>query len=152
MPTDRLVIAADHAGYELKSRLIELLTSWGHQVTDLGTQGPQSVDYPDYAARLVKRILQEKGSKGILICGSGIGMCMSANRFKGIRAALCTSAYMATMARAHNNANVLCLGSRVISIGDAESILDVFLKTEFEAGRHAIRIKQIESILEQENP
>ncbi len=149
MSANSVALASDHAAFELKNQLIERLQAWGYTTTDLGTNSTQSVDYPLYAGRLTRYILQHKASKGILLCGTGIGMSICANRFPGIRAALCTSAYMAAMARAHNDANVLCLGSRVIGEGEAENILDTFLKTKFLAGRHARRLEGIDMILEQ---
>jgi ribose 5-phosphate isomerase B len=137
-------VAADHGGYQLKSHLAGLLETWGWKVADLGTDGPDSVDYPEFGARLARGVADGKYCLGVLVCGTGLGMSMTANRHRGVRAALCTSAYMARMARAHNDANVLCLGERVIGLGQAEDILKAFLDGEFEGGRHARRIQAIE--------
>jgi ribose 5-phosphate isomerase B len=137
-------VAADHGGYRLKSHLLGLLEKWGFKTEDLGTNSPDSVDYPEFGARLARGVAGGEYCLGILVCGTGIGMSMTANRYRGVRAALCTSAYMARMARAHNDANVLCLGERVIGTGQAEDILKTFLDGEFEGGRHARRIQAIE--------
>jgi ribose 5-phosphate isomerase B len=139
-----VVIASDHGGYRLKTHLIGLLQGWGYAFDDLGTSGTESVDYPDYAIDLAKRVLVSNEHLGVLICGTGIGMSMTANRFPGVRAAVCTSAYMARMARAHNDANVLCLGERVVGFGEAEDILRTFLESSFDGGRHAARVAKIE--------
>jgi ribose 5-phosphate isomerase B len=137
-------IAADHGGYLLKDHLKGLLEKWGFTIEDLGTNGPDSVDYPEFGARLAQGVAAGKYSVGVLVCGTGLGMSMTANRYRGVRAALCTSAYMARMARGHNDANVLCLGERVIGLGQAEDILKTFIEGEFEGGRHARRIQAIE--------
>jgi ribose 5-phosphate isomerase B len=137
-------LASDHGGYQLKAHLLGLLSKWGWKTKDLGTSGPDSVDYPEFGARLARGVAAGKYCVGILVCGTGIGMSMTANRYRGVRAALCTSAYMARMARAHNDANVLCLGERVIGFGQAEDILRTFLEGEFEGGRHSRRIQAIE--------
>ena len=139
-----VVVASDHGGYRLKTHVVGLLHGWGYSVLDLGTSGLESVDYPDYAAALVQRVLASSERIGVLICGTGIGMAITANRFPGVRAAVCTSAYMARMARAHNDANVLCLGERVLGFGEAEDILKTFLESSFESGRHATRLTKIE--------
>jgi len=139
-----VAVASDHGGYLLKSHLKEVLSKLGFTVEDLGTNGPDSVDYPRFAAGLAKGVAAGKYCLGVLVCGTGLGMSMTANRYRGVRAALCTSAYMARMARAHNDANVLCLGERVIGLGQAEDILKTFLDGEFEGGRHTRRIQAIE--------
>ncbi len=141
-------IATDHAGVDLKNYTAELLRARGHDVVDLGPHSSDRVDYPDYAALLCEKVVAKCDTHGILICGSGIGMSMAANAFKGIRAALCHDAYTATMARAHNDANVLCFGERVVGYGVAESMIDAWLDTEFESGRHANRVLKIESLKE----
>lgn len=140
-----VIFGADHAGLPLKQALIAQLKRRGISCEDQGTDSPESTDYPTFAARTCRMVL-ETGSFGVLICGTGLGMSMTANRFGHIRAALCSNEYMARMARAHNNANVLCLGSRVIGEDLALSILDVFLKTEFEGGRHQRRIDMIDAV------
>jgi len=140
-----LYIGSDHAGYDLKENLKKHLTAKGVKFVDLGTFSGDAVDYPDIAREVCEKVIEEKDSLGILICGTGIGMMMSANKYKGIRAAVCTHEMMAKMARAHNNANVLCLGSRVIGAELAKHILDVFLATEYEGEeRHERRIKKME--------
>ena len=136
-------IASDHAGFHLKGLVFELLEQMGHQVMDLGPSSIERVDYPDFAHIVCQKVLENTGSFGVLICGSGIGMSIAANRHRGIRAALCTEPYSAAMSRAHNDANVLCLGARVIGIGMVESILKSFCDGAFEGGRHACRIRKL---------
>ncbi|EFL49744.1 sugar-phosphate isomerase, RpiB/LacA/LacB family [Solidesulfovibrio fructosivorans JJ]] len=138
-------IGSDHAGVSLKAAMVEHLRAAGHDVTDLGPADAKSVDYPDYAKAVCAKVLDTPGCAGILICGTGIGMSMAANRMPGIRAALCVNEYLARMTRLHNDANVLCLGERVIGTGLAASIVDVFLATDFEGGRHQRRVDLIES-------
>ena len=142
----KFYVATDHAGIDLKDITVEMLRSKGHEVEDLGPYSKDRVDYPDYAVKVCESVLADETAHGILICGSGIGMSMSANRFHGIRAALCHDAYTATMARAHNNANVLCFGERVVGVGVAESILDSWIAGSFEGGRHSGRVEKIEAI------
>jgi len=142
----KFYVATDHAGIDLKDITVEMLRSKGHEVEDLGPYSKDRVDYPDYAVKVSEAVLADEAAHGILICGSGIGMSMSANRFHGIRAALCHDAYTATMARAHNNANVLCFGERVVGVGVAESIIDAWIAGSFEGGRHAGRVEKIEAI------
>ena len=138
-------IATDHAGIEFKAFIKSLLEDRGIEVVDLGPNSTDRVDYPDYAKKLCHEVLNNENSKGILICGTGIGMSLAANKVKGIRAALCHDAYTAGMARAHNDANVLVLGARVLGYGTAESIIDAWLEGKFEGGRHAQRIEKLES-------
>jgi ribose 5-phosphate isomerase B len=142
----KFYVATDHAGIDLKDLTVEILRAKGHEVIDIGPFSKERVDYPDFAVQVCKSVLKDEGSHGILICGSGIGMSMSANRFHGIRAALCHDAYTATMARAHNDANVLCYGERVVGAGVAESIVDAWIAGSFEGGRHAGRVEKIEAI------
>lgn len=139
-----IAIASDHAGVTLKSRLIEVLEKTGRQVRDLGPASEESVDYPDFAHRLADEVVRGTAEVGILICGTGIGMSMAANRHPGVRAALCHDAFTAEMARRHNNANVLCLGARVLGTGVAEQVVQVFLNHRFEGGRHERRVGKIE--------
>lgn len=142
----KFYIATDHAGFDLKNYTVELLRQKGHEVVDLGPYSADRVDYPDFAVKLCNALLEdETDADGILICGSGIGMSMTANRFTGIRAALCHDAYTATMARAHNDANVLCYGERVVGKGVVESMLDAWIAGAFEGGRHAGRVEKIEA-------
>ena len=140
----KFFIASDHAGVAIKPNIIAMLEQRGHEVVDLGPANNDRVDYPDYAHKLCLKILAEKDSHGILICGTGIGMSLAANKNIGIRAALCHDAYTASMARVHNNANVLCFGERVVGLGVAESIIDAWCDGNFEGGRHADRVKKIE--------
>lgn len=142
----KFYVATDHAGIDLKDITVEMLRSKGHEVEDLGPFSKDRVDYPDYAVKVCQSVLNDPAAQGILICGSGIGMSMSANRFHGIRAALCHDAYTATMARAHNDANVLCFGERIVGVGVAESIIDAWIAGSFEGGRHSGRVEKIEAI------
>ncbi len=136
---NNILIASDHAGYKLKKILIEELQG-EIKFEDLGPFSENSVDYPDYARKLSKKIDLKKDLIGVLICGSGIGMSMVANRFKNVRAALCMNNKMSMLARQHNNANILVLGSRLISEQEAIKCLLVFLKTNYEGGRHQARL------------
>lgn len=138
-------IATDHAGFKIKNHIKAFIEKEGHEVVDLGVYSEERVDYPDYAHELCQRVLQTPESAGVLVCGTGIGMSISANRHRGIRAALCHDAYTAKLTRLHNDANVLCLGERVVGLGVIDSILEAFLNTPFEGGRHACRIGKIES-------
>ena len=138
-------IGSDHAGLTLKAALVAHLTESGHAVIDLGPTEAKSVDYPDFAKAVCAKVLDTPEAAGILICGTGIGMSIAANRMAGIRAAVCLNEYLARMTRMHNDANVLCLGERVIGVGLAFSIADVFLATPFEGGRHQRRVDLIES-------
>jgi ribose 5-phosphate isomerase B len=139
-----VAIGSDHAGFALKQFLIEHLSSQGFDILDLGPENAQSVDYPDFAKKTCREVL-EKNIPGILICGTGIGMSMTANHIPGIRAAICDNEYLARMTRKHNDANVLCMGERVVGQGLAASVADVFLDTEFEGGRHKRRVDMIET-------
>jgi len=150
MAEKTVVLGADHAGYALKEVIAAHLRARGVEVVDVGTNGTASTDYPDHAraacSALAQRAAEARGTaKGILVCGTGIGMSMTANRQPGIRAAVCATEYQCRMARLHNDANVLCLGERVTGQGLALAIVDVFLDTEFEGGRHARRVDKIES-------
>ena len=140
----KIFVASDHAGVELKESVAEVLKSMGHQVVNLGPDDNNRVDYPDFANLLCGEGLKEEGSLGVLGGGSGSGMRMAANSHKGSRAALCNEPYGAMMARAHNDANVLCLGASVIGIGMAEIILQSFISGKFEGGRHAIRVEKLQ--------
>ncbi len=141
----KIALAADHAGYEFKDALASYLREKGYDVIDLGTNSPDSVDYPVYAKKLCSSVLSGECEKGILVCGTGIGMSIAANRYKGIRAALCTIPEYARLAREHNNANVLCLGARFVGFDEAVKITDVFLNTEFLGGRHQNRVNQLDT-------
>jgi ribose 5-phosphate isomerase B len=142
---ETILIGSDHAGFSLKTFLKEVMEQDGLQVVDVGCAADISCDYPDYARLLCERIRSGEAARGVLICGTGLGMSMAANRFRGIRAALCTSEYQARMSRAHNDANVLIIGGRVTGVELALSILRTWLETSFEGGRHQRRIDRIES-------
>lgn len=142
MPT-KVAIASDHAGLQLKTELALALAELKVDFDDLGPNTGASVDYPDYAKKVSDTIVQGGATLGVLVCGTGIGMSISANKVRGIRAAVCRSEFEARMARAHNDANVLCLGQRVTGSGLARAILEEFLKGKFEVGRHAMRIDKI---------
>ena len=143
MPRPILAIAADHAGYALKTQLVHILTEQGYNVQDLGTDSEDSVDYPDYAHTLAEWVHTHPKALGVLICGSGIGMSMAANRHTHIRAALCNQGIDAALARQHNDANVLVLGARLIGEAVARDCVERFLQTDFEAGRHTRRVTKI---------
>jgi len=139
-----IYIASDHAGITMKKALKELLEKINYKVHDLGPQTDDSVDYPDYAKKLAKAVKSRPDSKGILICGTGIGMCMAANKIKGIRAALCYNEDTARLSREHNDANILCLGARTTTLNMAKKITVAWLETKHEGGeRHQRRIKKI---------
>lgn len=142
-----IYIGCDHGGYNLKLELIGYLENNGFQFTDMGCNG-EAVDYPDIAEKVCERVLENSDNKGILICGTGIGISIAANKIKGIRAALCADWYSAKYTRLHNDANVICMGGRTTGAGSAVEMLDVFLHTEFEGGRHATRIGKIAKLEE----
>ncbi len=139
----KIAVGSDHAGYHLKDEVIKHLKNSGYDPIDCGVYSVDSADYPDLASAVSSSVLNEEASFGILICGTGIGMSIAANKHKGIRAALCAECYSARCAREHNNANILTMGSRVIGPGLALAIVDTFLKTSFEGGRHARRLHKI---------
>jgi len=139
-----IAIASDHAGVAMKTDICRFLQSLGLEVEDLGPEDTSSVDYPDYAHLLARAVSDGRIDRGVLICGTGIGMSMAANRHRGVRAALCHDAYTAEMARRHNDANVLCLGARVIGAGVTEQIVRIFTETPFEGDRHQRRVAKIE--------
>jgi len=138
-----IAIASDHAGFELKNQLKQELKTLGFEALDLGTDGPASVDYPDFADALAGAIATGKAKKGVLLCGSGIGISMAANRHRHLRAAVVHDALSARLARQHNDANVLCLGARLIGPDVAKDCLKVFLTTDFEGGRHQNRVAKL---------
>lgn len=140
-----IYIANDHGGVELKNEIVKYLTNLGYEVTNLGTDTEDAVDYPDFAKNVATKILEDKGSKGILICGTGIGISITANKFKGIRCALCNDVFSAKATREHNDANILALGARVTGVGLAQMIVKEFLETPFSnEQRHINRINKIE--------
>ena len=142
MKIDKVFLASDHAGFELKNELKEAIKGLGYEVVDLGTNDKNSVDYPDYAHLIASKL--EPNCYGVLVCGTGIGISIAANRHENVRCALCHDEFTARLAREHNDANVIAFGARVIGAGVAISALETFLKTEFEGGRHERRVKKIE--------
>ena len=140
----KVAIGSDHGGFQYKEKIIDYLTARNIPYVDLGTHTPESCDYPDIARAVCERVISGKSNRGILVCGTGIGMSIAANKVRGIRAALCGDTYSARVSRAHNNANVLCLGQRVIGEHLALDIVDIWLKTGFEGGRHKRRVDLIE--------
>lgn len=147
----KIAIGCDHGGYELKEKLVLYLKEQGHEVLDFGTNSTESCDYPMYGRKVGKAVVNGECDRGIVICTTGIGISISANRIKGVRAAVCTDPYMAEMTRAHNNANVLALGANIVGEGLAIKILDVFLNTEFSEGeRHVRRIGLIDKLCEED--
>ncbi len=147
----RIAIGSDHAGYELKQHLIGVLTAGDHEVMDLGTDSTDSVDYPQFCAAVGRAVRNNEAEIGIVLGGSGQGEQLSANKVRGVRAALCNDLYTARLARSHNDANVLSMGARVVGVGLAEEILATFLATEFEGGRHARRVEQVMMIEAEES-
>jgi ribose 5-phosphate isomerase B len=142
----RIALGCDHRGLEMKQAIIGLLGEMGHDYQDFGTNTTDSVDYPDIAGRVAEAVASGKFEHGILICSSGIGMCIAANKVKGIRAALCCGTFGADGARRHNDANVLCLGQDAMDISSALEIVRVYLTTAFEGGRHARRLEKIRGL------
>ncbi|MBR3894688.1 MAG: ribose 5-phosphate isomerase B [Clostridia bacterium] len=146
MKTTKITIGCDHAGYELKLKVIAHLEERGVEVIDVGTNSTASCDYPAIAHALCKNIQDGVTELGILICGTGIGMSMAANKHRGIRAAACSDTFSARLTRIHNNANVLCFGERVVGMGLAFDLVDNFIDAEFEGGKHARRVDMITAI------
>ena len=142
----KIALGADHGGYKLKDHIKTHLVALGYEVTDVGTNSAESCDYPIYASRLCQKIQAGEAELGILICGTGIGMSMAANKHRGIRAACCSDTFSARLTRLHNNANVLCLGARVLGAGLALDLVDAFINAEFEGDRHTRRLSLIENI------
>ncbi len=142
----RIALGADHAGLPLKDALRLHLEAGGHTVDDLGTHSAESTDYPDWAARVGRAVAAAEAERGILVCGTGVGMAMAANRINGVRAACCNNEFTASLARGHNDANVLTLGAREIAAPHAEAIVEVFLSTAFEGGRHQRRVDKIAAL------
>lgn len=139
-----LVVASDHAGHALKTEIAAALREQGWTVEDLGTHDAASCDYPDYAHLLAEAVVAGRHPLGVLVCGSGVGMGIAANRHRGVRAAVCSDPYSARMSREHNDANVLCLGARVVGAGLAQEIVAAFLAARFEGGRHARRVEKLD--------
>ena len=139
----KIAIACDHGGFKLKQAVIQELKRLGHEVEDFGTYNEESCDYPDYASKAAKAVASGECEKGVVICGSGIGVSITANKVKGIRCALCHDVYSAKKTRQHNDANMLAMGARVIGEGLALEIVDAFFTSEFEGGRHIRRIEKM---------
>ncbi len=142
-----IAAGCDHGGFSLKTVLIEHLIESGHEVLDLGTDSNERVDYPDFAEAVAKSVASDEAEFGLLVCGSGIGVCMVANKISGIRAATIHDVTSAHLSREHNDANIICLGERLIGPEVAKEALDVFLASEFQEGRHLNRVKKIDEIL-----
>jgi ribose 5-phosphate isomerase B len=143
MPSEAIAIASDHAGYDLKLLLSKELQDLGYAVLDLGTGGPESVDYPDFGFAMAAAIRDGRAARGVLMCGTGIGVCIAANRHPAVRAAVVHDAYGARLSRQHNDANVLCMGGRTIGPDVARECLRIFLETPFDGGRHARRVDKL---------
>jgi ribose 5-phosphate isomerase B len=141
-----VAIGSDHAGLDLKKDVLDLLMDLGHEYADYGTDTPQSVDYPDFGEKVAEAVAGGKADRGILICGTGIGMSIVANKFHDIRAALCNDLFSAKMSRLHNDANILVMGGRIIGKDLAKAIVSTWMKTDFESGRHLNRLKKISLI------
>lgn len=144
----RIALSADHAGYQLKDLLADWLREAGHEIIDLGTNGPESVDYPEYGARLARAIADGEAERGITVCGSGIGIAIAANRNPACRCAQVAEPLSASLARSHNDANAIALGARLIGIDMAKACVTAFLTTEFAGGRHQRRVDQLSHLTE----
>ena len=151
MNIKKITIGADHAGYLLKEKVIAHLQERGIEVIDVGTNSPDSCHYPDFAHAVCKQVQDGTSELGILICGTGIGMSMAANKHRGIRAAVCSDTFSARLTRMHNTANVLCFGERVVGMGLALDLVDNFIDAEFEGGKHQTRVNMITAIEESES-
>ena len=139
----KIAVASDHGGFALKEEIAKYLTEAGYDVLNLGTNSAESVDYPEYGKKCAEAVVSGQAERGIVVCGTGIGISMAANKIKGIRAALCTDYFSAKYTRLHNDANVICLGGRTIGPGSACELVEVFLNTEFEGGRHHRRVDKV---------
>ncbi len=144
-----IVVGSDHGGYELKQAVLEVLRQRGIECADYGTDGPNSVDYPDFAAKVASAVSAGEADRGVLICGTGIGMSISANKFPGVRAALVHDEFTAQMAKEHNNANILVMGGRVLSLDQGKKFVEIWLDAQFEGGRHQNRLDKISAIEQQ---
>lgn len=142
----KVALAADHGGFGLKTQIKDYLLSKGYEVLDLGTDSETSVDYPDFGAKAAEAVLGKQADCAIIMCGTGIGISITANKFKGIRCALCFDSFTARLARMHNDANIMALGGRVITFERATEMVDIFLNTPFEGGRHERRINKIDEL------
>jgi ribose 5-phosphate isomerase B len=144
----RIAIASDHRGFHLKEKVISLLKAKGHEVIDDGPSNESSVDYPDFAALVAKKVSSGTADRGILICGTGIGMAIAANKFPGVRAAACVDEVTAELSRRHNDLNVLCLSGDLLSSRSTERLVEIWMSTEFEGGRHQRRVEKIRELEE----
>ena len=142
----KIAVGSDHAGFPAKEEVRKLLSELGHDVLDCGPADDSSVDYPDFAEKVAGTVASNDAERGVLVCGTGIGMSMAANKVPGVRAALCHDTFTAEMSRKHNDANVLCVGARVLPIGQIREIVEVWLKSEFEGGRHERRVGKINQL------
>ncbi len=143
---DKVIAGSDHAGLALRGEAVKVAEAAGLEVDDLGPFSGESVDYPDYARQVAEAVASGRAKLGILVCGTGIGMSIAANKVKGVRAAHCTTEFEARMARAHNDANVLCVGERVVGLGLGGAIVKAFLETPFEGGRHERRVQKLRDL------
>jgi ribose 5-phosphate isomerase B len=139
----KIALGSDHRGFAAKSRLVDQLQKLGHEVVDVGTASADSVDYPDYAFEVAQAVSQNRVERGILVCGTGIGMCIAANKVRGVRAAPCHDTVTVEMSRRHNDANVLCLSADLLSEEQISRMVETWLTTDFEGGRHARRVEKI---------
>lgn len=139
----KIAVGSDHRGFHLKEKIASLLRSKGHEVDDEGASGPESVDYPDFAVLVAKKVSNRNVDRGILICGTGIGMAITANKFPGVRAAPCTDEVTAEISRRHNDLNILCLPADMISPRTVERMVEIWIVTDFEGGRHSRRVEKI---------
>ena len=146
----KIAVGSDHAAFDHKQRIVEELERQGHDVTDVGTNSKEACDYPDPARKVARLVASGEAERGILCCGSGIGMSLAANKVRGIRAAVCHDEYTTTVSRTHNDSNVLCLGGRILGVEAAVRLVDIWLKTPFEGGRHQRRLDKITKIEEEE--
>jgi ribose 5-phosphate isomerase B len=146
----RIAIGSDHAGFPLKQHFVKVLADWGHEVIDFGTDSEETVDYPSFCAAAARAVVRGEADRGIVLGGSGQGEQLAANKVRGARAALCNDLFTARLSRAHNNANVLSMGGRIVAFGLADEILQLWLETEFEGGRHERRLEQLAQIEEEE--
>ena len=142
----KIAIGSDHRGYEVKRRIVSVLQRMGHEIVDFGPQSNESVDYPDYAIPLAAAVAERQVDRGILVCGTGIGMCIAANKVHGVRAAPCHDSITAEMSRRHNDANILCVSADLLGDELIDRMVKIWLETEFEGGRHARRVEKIAKI------
>ncbi|MGQ0636028.1 MAG: ribose 5-phosphate isomerase B [Planctomycetaceae bacterium] len=148
----RIAVASDHRGFAIKSKIIATISELGHEVLDMGTDSAESVDYPDFAIKVARSVSAAEVDRGILICGTGMGMCIAANKLPGVRACTCHDDLTAEMSRRHNDANVLCLSGDLLGDRLVSRMVDIWLKTDFEGGRHARRIEKISKIEHEARP